>query len=118
MNLRVPDSGSLLGALLDSLGQTSELHSGDQAIASVTPAQLDEALAALTRGDIEYVVIEDGERFLQAAGDGEGPYSVQVDDGTLREISGGTDAATMRRIMHAYLAGDARWRDGAWTDVG
>ena len=120
MNLRLPDSGSLFGALLDGLGQTSEFNSGDQAIASVTAAQLDEALAAMTRGDIEYVVIEDGDRFLQAAGDGDGPYDVQVDDGsgTLREITGGTDATTMRRVMHAYLAGDASWGDGAWTTVG
>ena len=119
MNLRLPDSGSLIGALLDSIAHTSEFHSGDQSIASVTPTQLDEALAALSRGDIEYVVIEDGERYLQAAGDGDGPYEVLVDDGsgTMREITGGADASTMRRVMQAYLAGEAGWRDAAWTVV-
>jgi len=119
MNLRLPDSGSLLGALLDTIAETSELHSGDRVVASVTPAQLDEALAALTRSDIEYVVLEDGDRFLQAAGDGDGPYDVQVEDGsgTMREIAGGTDAPTMRRVMQAYLAGDTGWRDAAWTAV-
>ena len=43
--------------------------------------QLDEALSALTRGDVEYLILEEGDCFLQVAGEGDGPYQVQRSDG-------------------------------------
>lgn len=115
MDLRWPDSGSLLDSLLSDAGHSA--LSGSGSLAGVTPAQLDEALAALQRGDVEYVILEDGSRFLQAAGEGDGPYQVQVtnDGEAMHDVDGGADAETMQRILRAYLHGDAAWRDAEWV---
>lgn len=114
MRLRWPDSGSLIDSLCSGSSQTST--SGSGSLAGVTTLQLDDALAALQRGELEYVILEDGDRFLQTAGDGDGPYQVQVteDGGMLHDVDGGTDAATMHRIVRAYLHGDATWRNALW----
>lgn len=115
MDLRWPDSGSLLDSLFSDAGHPAT--SGSGSLSGVTPAQLDEALAGMQRGDIEYVILEDGPRFLQAAGEGDGPYQVQVtDDGeTMCDVDGGADATTMQRILHAWLRGDDAWRDARWV---
>jgi hypothetical protein len=115
MDLRWPDSGSLLDSLFSDAGHPA--MSGSGSLASVTPAQLGEALAAMQRGDVEYVILEDGPRFLQAAGEGDGPYEVQVtgDGETMHTIDGGADATTTGRILHDYLRGDAAWREARWV---
>jgi hypothetical protein len=115
MDLRWPDSGSLLDTLFSDAGNTA--MSGSGSLPGVTPAQLDEGLAALQRGDVEYLILEDGPRFLQAAGEGGGPYQVQVtgDGETMHDVDGGADATTMQRILHAYLRGDVAWRDAPWV---
>ncbi|WP_291980522.1 hypothetical protein [Luteitalea sp.] len=115
MDLRWPDSGSLLDSLLSEAGDPATTGSGG--LSGVTPAHLDAALAALQRGDVEYLILEDGARFLQAAGDGDGPYQVQVtnDGETMHDIDDGVDAVTMQRILRAYLRGDHTWRDAPWT---
>ena len=103
--------------MLDGLGTPSYSAAGDLSIAGVTDAQLDDALAALSRGDIEYVILEDDDHFLQAAGEGDGPYQVQRSDGgeTMHEIVGGITGTAMRQLLHDYLRGDARWMAAAWT---
>jgi hypothetical protein len=115
MDLRWPDSGSLLDSLLSDAGHTAP--SGAGTLPGVTRAQLDDALAALLRGDVEYLILEDDARFLQAAGEGAGPYQVQftADGDTMHDLDGGADATTMQRMLRAYLAGDATWRDGPWV---
>jgi hypothetical protein len=115
MDLRWPDSGSLLDSLFSDAGNSA--MSGSGSLPGVTPAQLDEGLAALQRGDVEYLILEDGPRFLQAAGEGDGPYQVQVtgDGETMHDVDGGADATTMQRILHAYLRDDAAWRDAPWV---
>ena len=114
MELRWPESGSLFASLFSEAGHSA--LSGSGTLPGVTPAQLDDGLAALQRGDVEYLILEDGPRFLQTAGEGEGPYQVQVtDDGeTMHDVAGGADAATMQRILRAYLNGDTAWRDERW----
>lgn len=91
----------------------------DRAIASVTTAQVIEAIAAMERGEIEYVILESGEDFLQAAGAGEGPYALQFSPssgGTLEEARGGVDALTVRTVFLAYHRSDPTWRGGcAWS---
>jgi hypothetical protein len=111
MDLRVPDSGSLLGSLLSGLGRSLE-EGGDLALPGVTAPQLDEAIAAMVRGDIEYLILEDRGSFLQAAGDSDGPYALQVDpgDGVLLEVPGGVNATEMRDVLLAYRGGDPGWR--------
>jgi hypothetical protein len=115
MDLRWPDSGSLLDSLFSDAGNPAMSSAGT--LSAVTPAQLDDALGALQRGDIEYLILEDGAGFLQAAGEGDGPYEVEVtaDGETMHGVDSGADAATMRGILHAYLRGDAAWRDAPWV---
>jgi hypothetical protein len=118
MRLRVPDGGSLIDALLGSLGDPSPAASGDLGIDDVSAAQLTDALAALVRGDVEYVILEDGDDFFQVAGQGEGPYAVEFSQqGQLREIAGGTDVTAMHSLVTAYHRGDQIWRSANWTPV-
>jgi hypothetical protein len=107
MNLRLPESG-LLESLLNGLG---EAHGGG--VDSVTTAQLIEAMAAMERGDIEYVILENGDEFLQAAGIGEGPYALEFSPssgGAMEEARGGVDARTARAVFLAYHRNDPAWR--------
>ena len=112
MDLRLPDSGTLLGSLLSGLGRSLEEGSADLSLSGVTEPQLDEAIAALRRGDIEYLILEHEGSFLQAAGEGDGPYALQVDpgDGVLLEVPGGVDAATARTALLAWRRHDPAWR--------
>jgi hypothetical protein len=115
MNLRLPGSGSMLEVFLDNLGTTAVDPASASVVTSVSEEQLDRALGALERGEIEYIILEDGEAFLQAAGEGAGPYAVQFSPGTgqdLIEISAGADVNTMREALRRYRRGDARWRIG------
>jgi hypothetical protein len=113
MNLRLPDSGSLLGSVLSGLGRSAIDDGSGIAIPAVTEAQLAEAIAAMTRGDIEYVILESGDAFLQAAGEGQGPYALQFSPASgaaMIEVPGGVDANTMRAVLLGYYAGDPGWR--------
>jgi hypothetical protein len=117
MYMRIPDSGGL-GSLLSGLGSTP-IDGHDRAIESVTTAQLIEAIAAMERGDIEYVILENGDEFLQAAGGGEGPYALQfspLSGAAMEEARGGVDALTVRTVFLAYHRSDPTWRGGcAWS---
>lgn len=112
MLMRLPESGSLIAAIVSGLGRT--VADGDGlAVEAVTEAQLVEALAALVAGELEYVILEDGEAFLQAAGEGAGPYALQFNPASgdgLQEVPGGVGEAAMRTALLAYRRGDAAWR--------
>lgn len=118
MNMRIPDSGTLLGSMLSSLGRTPA-SGDDRTIDSVTDAQLVEAIAAMERGDVEYVILDNGAEFIQAAGDGDGPYALQFSPASgdaMEQAHGGVDASTVRAVLLAYLRGDAAWRSAcAWS---
>lgn len=120
MNMRLPDSGSVLSSLLDLGTPTGLANSGDT-LQGVTEAQLLQAIDSLQRGHVEFVVLEDGEAFLQAAGDGDGPYWVQYsasDNDTMIELPDGVDFDTMRSVMLAYRREDLAWRIGrVWVPV-
>lgn len=95
MNLRLPGSGSMFEALLDSFGRTAADLTGANVVSSVSEEQLDRALDALA--------------FLQAAGAGAGPYAVQFcpgSGGDLIEIGRAADAAAMRETLRRYRRGD------------
>ena len=111
MDMRLPESGSLLESILSGLGRTTNDGEG-LAVPAVTEAQLVEAVTAMTRGDIEYVILEDGEAFLQAAGEGAGPYALQFSpaSGDMTGVPGGVDEPTLRAVLVAYRRGDAGWR--------
>ena len=76
MHMRLPESGSLIASVAAGLGHATADGTGI-AVDAVTEPQLVEALDALVRGDIEYVIVEDGDAFLQAAGEGAGRYTLQ-----------------------------------------
>jgi hypothetical protein len=118
--MRLPDSGSILGSILDGLGRLPTDGTG-VSIAAVTEAQLMGAIDAMVRGDIEYVILEDDDEFLQAAGDGDGPYALQfssASSGGLLEVAGGVNVATLRSVFAAYRSGDRTCRDRfRWSPV-
>lgn len=96
--------------------------SGDAAIAEVTPGQLDEALAALARGDVEHLGLHEGESFLQVAGEGPGPYAIEYHpgpQGTPVGVPAGVTDEAVRYALHAFLAGDPGWaRPFPWEPIG
>jgi hypothetical protein len=112
MLMKLPDSGSWLAAALGGLGQTIS-DPGNAAVADVSEAQVTDALDALARGDIEFVILEEGNAFLQVAGEGEGPYQVEYcagDANDMVRIPGAVDQQTARRVMLAYRRADPDWR--------
>ena len=115
MDLRLPSSGLLIESFLDGLGREATDLAGGTTLSNLSGPQLDQALDALEHAHIEYVILEHGEAFLQAAGDGDGPYQVQFSSGPagpIMEIRGGVSAATMRSILRSYFQSRDRWRPG------
>jgi hypothetical protein len=113
MILRLPSTGSLLGSLLDNLGASFVEPSADATVGDVSEPHLLEALDALERGDIEYVVLEHGDEFVQAAGAGDGAYVLQAGSAATEarfEVPGGVDGPTLRRALVGYRRGDPQWR--------
>jgi hypothetical protein len=120
MDMRLPESGSVAASILGGLGRTPADGYG-LAVDAVSEDQLVAAIAAMIRGDIEFVILEDGPAFVQAAGEGDGPYALQCrppsGDGLL-EVQGGVDSATMRGALLAYHRGDPAWRgQHRWSSV-
>jgi hypothetical protein len=67
----------------------------------------------MTRGHIEYVILENGDEFLQTAGEGAGPYALELRPDPAHQmlhVPGGVDAETMRTVLLAYRRGDLGWR--------
>jgi hypothetical protein len=110
--MRLPESGSLLATLASGLGRSIADGEG-VAVDGVAEAELATALSALSRGEIEYVILEDEHEFVQAAGEGAGPYALQFNPagGTgLQDVPGGVSEAAMREALLAYRRGDTAWR--------
>jgi len=117
MIMRIPGSGTILEALLSGLGRTTA-SGDDHAVDRVNDEQVVAAFDAMARGDIEYVILESGDEFLQAAGEGAGPFALQfqASSGVMQEVRGGVDAATARVALLAYCRGDGGWRGTAtWS---
>lgn len=113
MDLRLPESGLLLESLLGRIGASPMEVSGGSRVGNPTEAQINEAIDAMIRGHMEYVILEDKGQFVQAAGDGAGPYALEHFPGgseSILEVPGGVDADTMRKVLLAYARGDLGWR--------
>lgn len=111
MDIHIPDGNNLV----DILVNTDRAYHGDSdaVIPDADEAQLLEALAALERGDVEYVVLSDGARFMQAAGDARSGYVLEYNDGTddaMMHAQGKITGAQVVDAMQAYLRRDDTWR--------
>lgn len=112
MNLEVPSGSPFMDSLLD----TSNVADGvsGSVIQNVTAQQVTDALASLGRGDIEFVILSDGNRFMQAAGDTRSGYTLEYNEGSTKEQF----RATTRKISDAdltsafrtYFQNDPTWK--------
>ena len=120
MMMRLPEESSWVDALLGSINPPGAGTVGDP-IDGVSEAQLIDALEAMARGDIEYVILEHGDAFLQSAGDADGPYQLEFRAAShepIVAVSRGVDRAAVRRVMLAYRRGDPNWNQPfTWTPL-
>lgn len=82
---------------------------------NATEDNLIEALAALERGDIEYVILEDAasKMFMQAAGDARSGYDLQYNNGAddaMFQAQGKMSGAQITDAFLAFLSKDMAWR--------
>lgn len=114
MDLRTPDTSGLIGYLLSSAGRTGlEEFASSETIGGATEADLLGTLDFMADGNIEYVILEDGERFLQGAGEGDGPYQLEHcpgDADAMTHVPSGVDRAGLRDAMTSFLGGDTAWQ--------
>jgi hypothetical protein len=85
-----------------------------------TPEVLDAVLAGMREGRLEYVTLAAEKNcFLQAAGDGDGPYQLErraQPDAPLLATDRPATFDLVRRAMHAYLAGQPEPDDLRWGE--
>lgn len=117
MEIHVP-GGNFLDILLD----TNAAYQGpsDTVIPNASEDQLTDALTAMERGEIEYVILQDGDHFLQAAGDAKTSYSLEYNDGSdkiqYRASNTKIPGAQVADTFRAYLKRDAEWKTKfSWT---
>lgn len=111
MELHLPGGSNLFDALFET--KSAYQGSNDDVIPDADEAQLLEALAALERGEVEYVVLSDGARFMQAAGDARSGYVLEYNDGAddaMMHAQGKITGAQVVDAMQAYLRRDDAWR--------
>lgn len=114
MEIRVPGGSNFV----DILFSTNMAYDGptDAVIPNADETKLTDVLAALERGDIEYIVLSDDARFMQAAGDARSGYVLEYNDGSDREQF----RATRRHIKGEEIAGAFRLylhRDATWITL-
>lgn len=106
MNLLLP-GGSISG------GNVNE--GGHAVTPDATEDDLIEALAALERGDVEYVILEDPATkfFMQTAGDPHSGYVLEYNDGqdgSMMHAQGSLSGSRVTEALGAFLNRDAAWR--------
>ena len=120
MDMKLPGSGSWLDGLLgDSTGALTDTTG--VVVSAVTEPQLSGAIDAMVRGEIEFVILEDGDAFIQSAWQQDGPYALNyrtAEDETLYEVPGGVNDAAMRAALLSYRRADGRWHAAhRWSPV-
>jgi hypothetical protein len=112
MNLTVPSGSPFMDSLLD-MSNVADGVSGSL-IQNVTEQQVLDALAALGRGDIEFVILNDGNRFMQAAGDARSGYILEYNEGSAKEQFRATirtiSDADLTAAFRAYFQNDPTWK--------
>ena len=90
-------------------------------ISNVTEHQLRQIFED-AEGIGEFVILSQGpETYIQAAGDGDGPYCLEYRDGGADrhfEASGDFTKKDVQKAFLWYLAGDPRWQTGfSWKNM-
>lgn len=110
MEIHIPDGSSFVDALLGA--NIAYTGSTDAVIPDADENKLTAALTAMARGEIEYVILSDDNRFLQAAGDARSDYILEYNDGSNRHQFRATNALTGTEIVDVfqkYFRRDALW---------
>jgi hypothetical protein len=95
---------------------TGNYNEGGHAVTpNATEDDLIDALAALERGDVEYVILEDPapRTFMQAAGDARSGYVLEYNDAQddlLMHAQGNLPGARVTEALTAFLNRDPSWR--------
>lgn len=90
-------------------------ESGHRVTHHATEDHLIDALVALERGDIEYVILEDdaSKMFMQAAGDASGGYMLQYNQGqddSKLGAQGSISGIQVTAALTSFLNHDPAWR--------
>ncbi len=117
MDLRFP-GGAGLSSLFGTVPQIGPASSG---VLPATPEALEDLLRALWEGWIEFLIVEEGDVFVQVAGAGAGPYVLQYQPpggAPMLEVPGsGVDGVTMCTVLRRVVAGDPSWHVGLVWEV-
>lgn len=108
--MRIPGGFSLFESLLASDDQFVARLGNE--IPDVSEGDLDLALEALRRGDIEFITLIDGDEMTQAAGEGDGPYYLEhqpTPDGPLTSVDN-APFEVVAVTLRSYRAGDDGWK--------
>jgi hypothetical protein len=120
MELRLP-SGSALDTVLDARSIVDA--AGHSVVDEPTEEDVRLAVAAMGDGNVEFVIVASADAvFVQAAGDGDGPYALQRCDGdpdAMAQAEGAVDREAVLATLLAFRAGDPSW-EGAheWVALG
>jgi hypothetical protein len=120
MELRLP-SGSAFDSVLDTRSIVDA--AGHSVVDEPTEEDVQAAVAAMGDGYVEFVILASADGvFVQAAGDGDGPYALQRCDGdadAMRQAEGAVDRATVLHTLLAFRAGDPTWdAEQEWVALG
>jgi hypothetical protein len=111
VELRIPGGADLLSIFGVDLSDLAH-GPGDTAVDDVTPERLDQAIDSMARGHLEYVGLHEGPTFLQAAGEGAGPYVIELhpDAGDAYvHVPEGVTPEAVRYALHGFLQHDPTW---------
>ncbi len=103
MDILIPGEGK---PLIESLFSDIEDDvSGQAVIPDADPDKLAKVLAQMERGEMEYVILSDGDRFLQAAADARRGYLLEYNDGSDREqYRAANKKLSLDEITAAFIA--------------
>ena len=102
-------------------GSLPMVGAGGAQVVPATPEALEELLRAVWEGWIEFLIVEEGDVFVQVAGQGEGPYVLQYQPpggADMLQVPGaGVDGQTMCTVLRKVVAGDPSWHVGLSWEV-
>lgn len=112
MELHLPDGSNFIDILVST--DTAYRGDSDAVVPDADDDKLTAALTAMARGEIEYVILTDDNRFLQAAGDARSGYVLEYNDGSDKEQFRATNrnlsGSDIANAFTAYLHHEPQWK--------